>query len=126
MQVDGYSLDAQRDKIRKYAEYQDMTIVSEFSDEGFSGKNIKGRPEFSRMMKKRLSWSIRPDLPWEGNGSGYVVDCLRSAFMILEQASCYEDGVKRAVLLGNDTDTTACVAGGLLGILYGTQGIPDR
>lgn len=52
IQVDGYSLDAQKDKLCKYAEYQDMTIVSEFSDEGFSGKNIKGRPEFSRMMEK--------------------------------------------------------------------------
>ncbi len=51
-EVDGYSLDAQKDKLRKYAEYQDMTIVSEFSDEGFSDKNIKGRPEFSRMMEK--------------------------------------------------------------------------
>lgn len=52
IQVDGYSLDAQKDKLRKYAEYQDMTIVPEFSDEGFSGKNIKGRPEFTRMMEK--------------------------------------------------------------------------
>ena len=52
IQVDGYSLDAQKDKLRKYAEYQDMMVVSEFSDEGFSGKNIKGRPEFSRMMEK--------------------------------------------------------------------------
>ena len=42
MQVDGYSLDAQRDKLRKYAEYEDMTIVGEYSDEGFSGKNIQG------------------------------------------------------------------------------------
>lgn len=75
---------------------------------------------------QELEWSIRPDQPWEGGGSGYVVDCLRSAFMILEQASGYEDGVKRAVLLGNDTDTTACVAGGLLGIRYGLSGIPER
>ena len=43
MQVDGYSLDAQKDKLRKYAEYEDMTIVGEYSDEGFSGKNIQGR-----------------------------------------------------------------------------------
>jgi len=28
IQVEGYSLDAQKDKLRKYAEYQDMTIVS--------------------------------------------------------------------------------------------------
>ena len=46
MQVDGYSLDAQKDKLRKYAEYEDMTIVGEYSDEGFSGKNIEGRVEF--------------------------------------------------------------------------------
>ena len=29
MQVDGYSLDAQKDKLRKYAEYQEMSIVGE-------------------------------------------------------------------------------------------------
>ena len=45
MQVDGYSLDAQRDKLRKYAEYEDMIVVAEYSDEGFSGKNIQGRHE---------------------------------------------------------------------------------
>lgn len=76
--------------------------------------------------EQELEWSIRPDQPWEGTGTGYVVDCLRSAFMILGQASGYEDGVKRAVLLGNDTDTTACVAGGLLGLRYGIRDIPDR
>ena len=42
IQVDGYSFDAQKDKLRKYAEFQDMEIVGEYSDEGHSGKNIKG------------------------------------------------------------------------------------
>ncbi len=37
MQVDGYSLDAQRDKLKKYADYQEMTIAGEYSDEGKSG-----------------------------------------------------------------------------------------
>ena len=32
IQVDGYSLDAQKDKLRKFAEYQDMTIAEEFSE----------------------------------------------------------------------------------------------
>ena len=50
IQVDGYSLDAQKDKLRKFAEYQEMEIVGEYSDEGFSGKNIKGRHEFTRML----------------------------------------------------------------------------
>ena len=51
IQVDGYSLDAQREKLRKYAAYEDMTIAGEYSDEGFSGKNIQGRPDFQRMME---------------------------------------------------------------------------
>ena len=34
MQVDGYSLDAQKDKLHKYADYQDMIIAGEYSDEG--------------------------------------------------------------------------------------------
>ena len=50
MQVDGYSLDAQRDKLRKYAAYEDMIVAGEYSDEGFSGKNIQGRQDFQRML----------------------------------------------------------------------------
>ena len=45
MQVDGYSLDAQKDKLHKYADYQDMHIVGEYSDEGKSGKSVEGRPQ---------------------------------------------------------------------------------
>ena len=50
MQVDGYSLDAQKDRLIKFADYQDMVVSGIYSDEGFSGKNIQGRPEFQRMM----------------------------------------------------------------------------
>ena len=62
MQVDGYSLDAQRDKLRKYAEYEDMVVAGEYSDEGFSGKNIQGRHEFSRCCKifriAKTAWNM--------------------------------------------------------------------
>ena len=34
MHVDGYSLDAQTDRLRKYAEFQEMVIAGEYSDEG--------------------------------------------------------------------------------------------
>lgn len=50
MQVDGFSLEAQKEKLRKYAEYNEMQIVGEYSDAGFSGKNIKGRADFQRML----------------------------------------------------------------------------
>ena len=51
MQVEGYSLDAQKEKLKRYAEFQEMTIVGEYSDEGKSGKNIDGRPEFRKMLE---------------------------------------------------------------------------
>ncbi len=37
MQVDGYSLDAQKDKLRKYAEFQELEVAGEYLDEGKSG-----------------------------------------------------------------------------------------
>lgn len=51
MQVDGFSLDAQKDKLRKYAEFQELIVAGEYSDEGKSGKSIEGRMEFQRMLK---------------------------------------------------------------------------
>ena len=32
MQVDGYSLDAQKEKLKRYADYEEMEIVGEYSD----------------------------------------------------------------------------------------------
>ena len=50
MQVDGYSLEAQEERLKKFAECQDMEVVGIYRDEGYSGKSIEGRPEFQRMM----------------------------------------------------------------------------
>lgn len=72
-----------------------------------------------------LETQIRPDDPPEGRGTGYVVDCLRSARLAVG-AGAYEDVVKTAIALGHDTDTTACVAGGIAGIRDGVGAIPKR
>ena len=58
-------------------------------------------------------------------GSGYVVDCLHAARRCCEKPD-YETAVKAAVALGNDTDTTACVAGGIAGLMHGFDKIPSR
>lgn len=50
MQTEGYSLDAQRDKILDYAKRNDFVVVGEYSDAGFSGKNIAGRVQFQKML----------------------------------------------------------------------------
>jgi ADP-ribosylglycohydrolase len=72
-----------------------------------------------------LEHSLRPDDFSEGAGSGYVVDCLRSARWAAQEKT-YETAVRRAIALGNDTDTTACVTGGIVGIREGLDGIPAR
>lgn len=72
-----------------------------------------------------LEQAVRPDDPPDGRGSGYVVDTLRSARLAL-QAGGYETVVKAAIALGHDTDTTACVAGGIAGLRDGVAAIPAR
>ena len=77
-------------------------------------------PEFCE-----LEYYVRPyDLP-PGEGSGYVVDSLRSAYWTM-QAGNYEHVVKAAIALGRDTDTTACIAGGIAGLRDGVEAIPQR
>ena len=49
-QTEGYSLEAQTERLRKYADYKEMEVVREYCDAGKSGKSITGRPEFQRMM----------------------------------------------------------------------------
>lgn len=72
-----------------------------------------------------LEYHIRPDDPEGGRGTGYVIDTLRSARSALSRGS-YEKAVRAAIALGNDTDTTACVTGGLAGIRDGVAAIPER
>lgn len=50
-QTEGYSLDAQQEKLRKYAEYKNLEIAREYCDAGKSGKSITGRPEFTQMLQ---------------------------------------------------------------------------
>lgn len=52
MQVDGYSLDAQQDRLKREAAHRSMQVVATFSDEGKSGKNTTGRPQFQEMMRR--------------------------------------------------------------------------
>ena len=50
MQIDGYSLDAQKSRIKAFADYNDYEIVREYEDAGKSGKSIEGRIQFNQMM----------------------------------------------------------------------------
>ncbi|HJJ27781.1 MAG TPA: ADP-ribosylglycohydrolase family protein [Methanocorpusculum sp.] len=57
---------------------------------------------------------------------GFAVDTLEAALWVLLTQESFEATVLHAVNLGEDTDTTAAVAGGLAGILYGAEAIPKE
>ncbi len=61
----------------------------------------------------------------ERRGRGRVVDSFWSAWEVFVAASDYPAAVTAAVRYGNDTDTTAAIAGGLAGIYWGIDGIPS-
>ena len=50
MQVDGYSLEAQKNCLKKFAEREELVIAGVYEDAGKSGKSIEGRPAFRRML----------------------------------------------------------------------------
>ncbi len=64
--------------------------------------------------------------PQSIRSSGYVVDTVEASLWSLLHSRSYKEAVLKAVNLGEDTDTTACVTGGLAGILYGHQNIPQE
>lgn len=66
-----------------------------------------------------------PDPGYLPHGSGYVLDSLWSARWAL-RGRPYEAVVRAAVQLGDDTDTTAAIAGGLAGIRDGLSAIPEK
>lgn len=78
--------------------------------------------------REELDGAILPlgaeDTP--GHGTGYVVDCLRSARDCVATGGDFEGVVRGAIRLGHDTDTTAAVAGGIAGVLGGVRAIPSR
>ena len=99
IQVDGYSLEAQKDKLRKYAEYQDYVIAGEYSDEGFSGKIIQGRLEFQRMLqdiqdcKDDVDYGLVFKLSRFGRNAADVLNSLQLMQDFGVNLICVEDGI---------------------------------
>ncbi|UCD13562.1 MAG: recombinase family protein [Thermoplasmatales archaeon] len=52
---EGFSLDAQLDKLKSYCKARDWIIAEKYIDDGYSGRNVK-RPAYNRMMKELDKW----------------------------------------------------------------------
>ena len=99
MQVDGYSLDAQKEKLKRYAEFQNMEIVNEYSDEGKSGKSVEGRPEFQRMLDNiengtdKVQFVLVFKLSRFGRNAADVLNSLQRMQDFGVNLICVEDGI---------------------------------
>lgn len=99
MQVDGYSLEAQKDRLTKFAEFQELEIVGEYCDAGKSGKNISGRPEFSRMLqdvaegKDDVDFILVFKLSRFGRNAADVLNSLQYIQDYGVNLVCVEDGI---------------------------------
>ncbi|MDZ8257834.1 ADP-ribosylglycohydrolase family protein [Nostoc sp. ChiQUE01b] len=105
--------DPQTAYIQGLQDIQTMYSVREF---------LLEKPHFGRVLSGEIA-----KIPVEEiNSGGYVIDTLESSLWCLLNSSSYSEAVLKAVNLGGDTDTTAAVTGGLAGIYYGVENIPQK
>lgn len=99
MQIDGYSLEAQRNRMKAYAEFNDYEIVGKYEDAGKSGKSIEGRTEFNRMMedikcgKDNVSFVLVFKLSRFGRNAADVLSTLQTMQDFGVNLICVEDGI---------------------------------
>lgn len=60
------------------------------------------------------------------DGRGYVLNALAIALWAVVTTDSLEEAIVAAVMVGDDTDTNAAVAGALAGAHYGVESLPSR
>ncbi len=84
-------------------------------------------PDFERKILRRLLDDSVLDVPRASiQSDGYVVSTLEASLWCLGNHDDFRSTVLAAVNLGEDTDTTGGVAGGMAGLIYGFNAIPAQ
>lgn len=83
-------------------------------------------PDEIALFNRLLKGNIYERPASEIQSSGYVMHTLEAAIWCLLTTTNYSEAVLKAVNLGLDTDTTAAVTGGLAGLIYGFESIPEH
>ncbi len=111
-----YIMDELLDNPRKESIYAGLEKAMDYY------KSHEELSKYSRIFQENFYEIPRDEI----KSSGYVVDTLEASIWCLLTTDSYKDCVLKAVNLGEDTDTVAAIAGGLAGILYGYDSIPEE
>lgn len=99
MQIDGYSLDAQKSRMKAFCEFNEYEIAGEYEDAGKSGKSIEGRVAFNNMMedikfgKDDVSFVLVFKLFRFGRNAADVFNLLQIMQDFGVNLICVEDGI---------------------------------
>jgi ADP-ribosylglycohydrolase len=81
-------------------------------------------PEARRNLWIERIQSAEEFEPVHFENNGWVVSAFQAAWSAVYRAESIQDGLERAVRAGNDTDTVAAIAGGILGAWFGASRLP--
>jgi ADP-ribosylglycohydrolase len=107
-----------KDKFQAYRELQ-REILDYFESRNINLLEIE---QFNRLLHQDISQVDEDDI----KSTGYVMHTLEASVWCLLTTSNYAEAVLKAVNLGNDTDTTAAITGGLAVLVYGVDTIPKH
>jgi ADP-ribosylglycohydrolase len=84
-----------------------------------AGQALLAHGRLSPAEEQALAYILAYDSKNLPMNSGYVVNTLWSALGAVDRSMSLSDTLRHAVAGGGDTDTVACVAGGLAGLVFG-------
>jgi len=88
------------------------------SDDNHEDLKIKFEKLFSKIFEVLSETEIQ--------STGYVISTLEASVWCFMNTSSYKEAVLKAINLGGDTDTIAALTGGLAGLYYGYDSIPEK
>ena len=86
-------------------------------------EDVISEPDETKRRIWRTVWNLDES---EVPSNAFVVNTLTAALWCFAHTNSYEECVLKAVNMGKDTDTTACVVGALAALAYGFDSIPKR
>jgi len=98
MQVDGFSLDGQKNSLKRFADREEMVVLDIYEDAGKSGKSIEGRPAFKQMLSDienglQIEYILVYKLSRFGRNAADILNSLEFVQSYGVNLICIEEGI---------------------------------